>query len=280
MADIAIGLGSYTTTDVASAATCNIGAATTLKVKITGTTDITSFGTSANRIRFIEFEGALILTYNATSLKLPTSANITTAAGDTATAMSDASGNWTVTSYQRRSGLVVAGAAAVASYLEGRAGTWGDPIGSKTFGVDGAGPDLDFTGLTAYRELLLVGFGFQHNTGTPNFLLRFSDEASAWVYDTTGYLNPGFSSATSGILLHASMPAATAVSFRIHIGNFNVASQKTTALVNSGRDAAATGFAAFCGRYDTARAETALRVTNSTTVAWTDYAIYLYGRKG
>lgn len=104
MADVAIGLGSYTETDVASASTCDIGAATTLKVRITGTTGITSFGTSANRIRFIRFAAALTLTHNGTSLILPTAANITTAAGDTCTAMSDASGNWRVTQYQLASG--------------------------------------------------------------------------------------------------------------------------------------------------------------------------------
>lgn len=89
---------------VASAATTDIGAATTRRVAISGTTTITSFGTRPNRERLIRFAGALTLTYNATSLILPGAANVVTAAGDTAIATSDASGNWTVREYQRANG--------------------------------------------------------------------------------------------------------------------------------------------------------------------------------
>ncbi len=80
--------------DVASAATCNIGAATAQRVRVTGTTTITSFGTVANELRFVTFAGALTLTHNGTSLILPAAANIATAAGDTAIFASDGSGYW------------------------------------------------------------------------------------------------------------------------------------------------------------------------------------------
>lgn len=86
---------------VASAATCDIGAAGAQRVLITGTTTITSFGTIANELRFVTFAGALTLTHHATSLILPGAANITTAAGDTATFASDGSGNWRCLAYQR-----------------------------------------------------------------------------------------------------------------------------------------------------------------------------------
>lgn len=104
MADVAIGLGSFTETDIASATTCDIGAATTLRVHITGTTTITSFGLSTNRIRFLRFSGILTLTHNAISLILPSGANIVTAAGDTAMAVSGPSGGWRVTDYTRADG--------------------------------------------------------------------------------------------------------------------------------------------------------------------------------
>lgn len=90
--------------DVASAATCNIGAAAAQRVRITGTTTITSFGTVANELRFVTLAGALTLTHNATSLILPAAANITTAGGDTAIFASNGSGNWTCLAYQRASG--------------------------------------------------------------------------------------------------------------------------------------------------------------------------------
>ncbi|AWN55074.1 hypothetical protein [Methylobacterium sp. 17Sr1-1] len=99
-------------TSVASAGTCDIGATSTRGVLITGTTTVTSFGSRRFRQRFVRFGGALILTHNATSLILPGAANITTAAGDTAVATSDGSGNWTVLNYARASGKALAGPAA------------------------------------------------------------------------------------------------------------------------------------------------------------------------
>lgn len=98
----------HTISTVASASTCDIGAAATDRVSITGTTTITSFGTDIDAIRFVSFMGALLLTHNATSLILPTGANITTAAGDCAIFASDASGNWRCLDYQRADGSALA----------------------------------------------------------------------------------------------------------------------------------------------------------------------------
>jgi len=98
-AGAALASGTRVVTDVPSAATCDIGAATTDYVNITGTTTITSLGTSANKKRYVRFAAALLLTYNATSLKLPGSASITTAAGDEALFASDGSGNWKCIEY-------------------------------------------------------------------------------------------------------------------------------------------------------------------------------------
>ncbi len=99
-------------TDIASATTTNIGAATGNYVQITGTTTITGLGTSAAGVwRNVTFTGVLTLTYNATSLILPTSANITTAAGDTALFVSEGSGNWRCLFYSRRSGAALVGGA-------------------------------------------------------------------------------------------------------------------------------------------------------------------------
>lgn len=88
--------------NVASAATTNIGAASSPNVNITGTTGITAFDTfAAGARRRLVFTGILTLTHNATSLILPNGgANITTAAGDTAEIVSLGSGNWKVSSYQ------------------------------------------------------------------------------------------------------------------------------------------------------------------------------------
>jgi hypothetical protein len=91
--------------DLASASTTNIGAQQSDNVRITGTTTITSFGTIASGVtRQLRFAAALTLTHNATSLILPGGANIITAAGDTATAVSLGSGNWVVTDFMPASG--------------------------------------------------------------------------------------------------------------------------------------------------------------------------------
>src|SRR5574343_654088 len=69
--------------DIASAGTTDIGAVAGSYHDITGTTTITSLGTVSAGIRkTLQFDGALTLTHNATSLILPGGANITTAAGD------------------------------------------------------------------------------------------------------------------------------------------------------------------------------------------------------
>ena len=91
--------------DIASGTTTDIGAATGTVVDVTGTTTITGFGTAqAGTMRIVRFTGALTLTHNATSLILPTAANITTAAGDVAIFISLGSGNWYCAFFQRKSG--------------------------------------------------------------------------------------------------------------------------------------------------------------------------------
>lgn len=91
--------------DIASATTTDIGAATGNFVDVTGTTTITGLGTvQAGTIRFVRFTGILTLTHNGTSLILPTTANITTAANDRAIFASLGSGNWICLSYQRADG--------------------------------------------------------------------------------------------------------------------------------------------------------------------------------
>lgn len=80
--------------DVASASTVSLGEGGYFH--ITGTTTITDidFATAKDgRAAWVVFDGALTLTHNATTLKLPGGANITTAAGDRALFVQDASDN-------------------------------------------------------------------------------------------------------------------------------------------------------------------------------------------
>lgn len=96
------------TQTIASAATTDIGAATSNSVIVSGTTTITGLGTiAAGAERVVQFSGALTLTHNATSLILPGGASITTAAGDVAYFVSLGSGNWRCTGYQKANGQAI-----------------------------------------------------------------------------------------------------------------------------------------------------------------------------
>lgn len=91
---------------IASAATTDLDTKDAGSLDVTGTVTISSLGTVSAGIRkTLTFGAALILTHNATSLILPTGANITTAAGDSAEFVSLGGGNWRCLWFQRASGL-------------------------------------------------------------------------------------------------------------------------------------------------------------------------------
>lgn len=153
---------------IASASTCDIGAAAGNFVHITGTTTITGFGTvQAGTRRVLCFDGALVLTHNATSLILPTGANITTAAGDTAIMVSEGSGNWRCVGYQRASGRALVGSSA--------------PKITSTVTSNTITPDAD-TDLVR-PAALAAGTTIANPSGTPadgaGFVLELKDNGTA-----------------------------------------------------------------------------------------------------
>lgn len=68
--------------DLASAATTNIGGQVSRKLRITGTTGITSLGTTYTGPIVLRFAAALTITHHATTLICPGATNLTVAAGD------------------------------------------------------------------------------------------------------------------------------------------------------------------------------------------------------
>lgn len=101
----------YTRGTIASAATCDIGTVDAELISVTGTTGISSLGTTLGATgygvhKLLTFAGALTLTHSA-SLACITSANITTAAGDSCMVEYSASG-WTMLWYARKTGAPVA----------------------------------------------------------------------------------------------------------------------------------------------------------------------------
>lgn len=99
--------------DIASASTISIGEGGYFHV--TGTTTITDidFATAKNgRGAWLVFDGALTLTYHATTLTMPGAASITTAAGDAAYVVQDASDNAKVLFYMRADGTAIVSSSA------------------------------------------------------------------------------------------------------------------------------------------------------------------------
>jgi len=87
--------------DISSATTTDLYTSGGDYNHITGTTTITSFGTApAGFEKTVVFDGALIITYNVTSMILPNALSILTAANDVAVFRSEGSGNWRLISYQ------------------------------------------------------------------------------------------------------------------------------------------------------------------------------------
>lgn len=181
---------------VASAATCDIGAASSPRVAITGTTTITSFGTKPNRLRFVRFAGALTLTYNATSLILPGQANIVTSAGDYAVAESDASGNWTIIGYFPISAapanqVEVSIASATTCDIGASASERVSITGTTTITSFGSKPNrrryVRFTGiltLTYDGTALILPGGASLTTAAGDTCTAISDNSGNWrVYD-------------------------------------------------------------------------------------------------
>lgn len=148
-------------TAIASAGTTNIGAALGNFVHITGTTSITAFDSiQAGARRRLVFDGALTLTYNATSMILTTGANITTAAGDSAEFVSEGAGNWRMTNYTRADGTSLVGPVASPVYIF----TSTNPVGTTATPADNTIPQItegnpiaafatSFTALNAARRV-------------------------------------------------------------------------------------------------------------------------------
>lgn len=103
-----------TADSIASGTTTNLATVTGVVVTVTGTDTITAFGTvQAGGIRTLIFADALTLTHNASSLILPTGANITTAAGDIAVMLSLGSGNWRCIGYTKADGTALSAVSVV-----------------------------------------------------------------------------------------------------------------------------------------------------------------------
>lgn len=185
------GLGPLTT--LASGATTDLGSVPSHNVSITGVAAVTSFGgTASTALPFyrLTFTGAATLTYSATCLILPSTANILTAANDTAEVVylgtgSCGTGGWQVVSYLRATGAPIASTVPLGSFVglsvKNNAGTPNTQI------------DYSWSGATLVDQTNLVTVLHRNVSGTINLTTGtvtstcngMDGEArgtSAWIY--------------------------------------------------------------------------------------------------
>jgi hypothetical protein len=144
--------------DVASSGTVSLGEGGYFH--ITGTTGITDIDWATakdGRPAWVIFDGILTLTHNATTLKLPGAANITTAAGDRALFIQDASDNVICLAYIRADGSPLAGAVSTGRQIISGGGlTGGGDLSADRTLVVGAG-----TGITVNADDVQIATAYQ-----------------------------------------------------------------------------------------------------------------------
>jgi hypothetical protein len=173
---------------------------------MTGNTTITAFTIASGQLLKVVVDGAPLITYNATTLKMPGAASIQAAAGDTFWIMGDGSGNAIITDYTKASGLA-------------------------TVVVAPTPPALVFlaalnTFASTYDEYLIVGTGIDPSA-TDSLLLRLAVGGAADSgsnYATSGAA-PG---AATSLSIVASVDPANEVSFQLTVYNCNSALNKAT----------------------------------------------------
>jgi hypothetical protein len=161
---------SHKGSDIASAATTDIGAVEGLMHDITGTATVTGFGTIRSGIwKVLKFEGAAILTHNATSLILPGAQNIVTADGDVGIFMSEGSGNWRCLHYMKAAG-----------------GVLGPVLGTEQATTSGTA--INFTNIPSWATRITIEFVGVSTSGTSVPIVQIGDSGDI---EATGYLGSG-----------------------------------------------------------------------------------------
>ena len=175
--------------NVASASTCTIGTyGLGDTVHITGTTTITSLGVSTTgTTRKVIFDSALTLTYNVTSLKLPTSANILVAAGDSAEFVCEygTNGYWTCLDYQRKDGTSLSAQTNISGVRQTVQSSLVDGSGFANFVSIGTGLAVNIAATTTPLKIHAAGGAISNDRlGT----ISADTSISGLTANTTNYL--------------------------------------------------------------------------------------------
>lgn len=179
------------TANVASAATTDPCSTSANYITITGTTNITSFGSTCEtgQEKTVTFAGVLTLTYNATSLIIPGAANVTTATGDIARLRYLGSSNWQIEAYFAGNGQPLINPAIDVGAVEW---TFSPTVPSSKY-LLGYGQTVSRTTYATLQTALTITQSVTRTNGSPT-LTGFSDTtqigAGACV-EGTGIPNSG-----------------------------------------------------------------------------------------
>jgi phage-related tail fiber protein len=192
---------------IPSAATLAIGAATSNLISVSGTTTITAFDNAPGALRTLVFQGALTLTHNAIGgINLPGAANITTAAGDTATFFNVGGTNWRCLAYTRADGTSVKGSSGSPfSTVQIFNGSTTNLAAEFTNAVELARISTSPSGVTAFDVQLGAVQAYIGNTTSTNWTLnfRFNSTTTLTSMMTTGMtLTTAFVVAVSSVTGH------------------------------------------------------------------------------
>jgi hypothetical protein len=192
-----LALGAWTT--VASAATVNLGAQTSRNIVLSGTTGITSFGSTPtpDNVPFnIRSTGAITIT-NSANLICPGGANLTLAAGDTFQVVQEATGVWRIIGFQfgtnPANAIPIGTAANNLVRLDGSArlpAVDGSQLTGVTKLIQGtavsttSGTAFDFTGIPSWVKRITVMFNGVSTSGTSLPMIQLGD---AGGIEATGY---------------------------------------------------------------------------------------------
>ena len=150
--------------DVVSAAALNLGSDGNY-FDITGTVTVTSIAAEAvGTTVILQFDAILLLTHNATTLVLPTGANITTAAGDHAIFTEYSAGNWRCVAYDKADGTPLAGGGGLSNVVEDVTPQLGGPLDTFAQAIDESEGTPVASGATT--NIWLTDGNTVHITGT------------------------------------------------------------------------------------------------------------------
>jgi hypothetical protein len=227
--------------DIASATTTDLSATNGLFHDITGTTDITGFGTVRAGIwKILKFEGVLTLTHNATSLILPGAANITTADGDMLMVSSEGSGNWRGEWFTR--------AASIAATLAGTETFTNKTLTAAVLGgtTNVSGGQLQFPATQSASAGVNTLDDYEEGTWTPSLggtatyttqigtYTKIGRLVTIQMYLTVNLLGTGSASTISGLPFASGASASTFVPTTLFWSGLAVAYDHLVGLIEGG----------------------------------------------